>query len=57
MRSVFLTFSVLMRFEVSFDLLFFHNKVTDFHFGFSFQFVFENFFLNLNVLLVFIFID
>ncbi len=28
-----------------FDLLFFFNKITDFHFGFSFHFVFENFFL------------
>ena len=33
--------------------LFFHNKITNFHFGSSSQFVFDNFFLNLNAPLVF----
>ena len=28
-----------------FDLLFLFNKITDFHFEFSFHFVFQNFFL------------
>ncbi len=53
-----LTFSVLMRFDVFIGFLFSFNKITDFHFDFSFHFVFENSSWNLNVLLVFFsFID
>ncbi len=36
-------FFVLMRFDISILIFFFSfNKITDFHFDFSFHFVFEN---------------
>ncbi len=42
-RPVFLIFFVLVRFDISILIFFFSfNKITDFHFDFSFHFVFEN---------------
>ncbi len=52
-RFVFLTFFCVGEVLTFLFDLFFHNKITDFHFGSSSQFVFDNFFLNLNAPLVF----